>query len=185
MSRRLIIVACFLGLGFSALSATPAQAGWREFHYRTMLDWHRNNVWPQPWLHIDRLATCRIFDIQAQNGWAQQSTLTSFHFNPDTHKLTESGRNKVRTIMMQHPEAFRTIFVVMGPSEENTVARLDSVQQIASDTSMGALPQIRRVAVPPRGWPAEEIDNITTRRLESAPVPRIEKTNGSLTTSVN
>ena len=77
MSRRLIIVACFLGLGLSALSATPAQAGWREFHYRTMLDWHRNNVWPQPWLHIDRLATCRIFDIQAQNGWAQQSTLTS------------------------------------------------------------------------------------------------------------
>ena len=183
MSRRITLIACLLAT--CVLSAMPAQAGWREFHYRTMLDWHRNNVWPQPWVHMDRLATCRMFDLQAQNGWAQQSTLSSFHFDHESHQLTESGRNKVRTILTQHPEAFRTIFVVMGQNEEHTVARLDSVQQVATTMTNGSLPQIRRVAVPPRGWPAEEIDTITTRRLESMPVPRIDKVNGSATTNIN
>ena len=161
MSRRQIVIACALVV--TALSAVPADAGWREFHYRTMLDWHRNNAWPQPWVHVDRLATCRIFDLQAQNGWCQQSTLTAFHFNMETNELTEAGRNKVRQIMTQHPESFRTLFVVMGKSEEQTATRVDSVQQTAVTISDGALPQIRRVAIPPRGWPAEDVDAITNR----------------------
>ena len=123
-----------------------------------------------------------MFDLQAQNGWSQQSTLTAFHFHPETQKLTESGANKVRAILTQHPESFRTIFVVTGLDEQQTASRIDSVQQIATHMTNGALPQIRRVAITPRGWPADEVDTIAVRHQESMPIPRIPKFDGSVTT---
>ncbi len=182
MSRRLILVA--LALTATVVNIPEANGGWKEFKHQVALVWHRNNAWPQPWVNVDRMATCRIFDLQAQNGWCQQSTLTSFHFNPDTHELTEAGRNRVRQILTQHPTNFRTLFVVMGEDEKTTVGRVDSVQQVAMNVAGdGALPDIRRVAIAPRGWPADEVNTIALRLQESMPVPRIQKSNTSLTTN--
>ncbi|HEY6563210.1 MAG TPA: hypothetical protein VIY86_01815, partial [Pirellulaceae bacterium] len=76
------------GLVLSAAVVPSAQAGWAEFKQRAALDWHRNNAWPQPFVEMDRLATCSPFVTMAENGWMQQCTLTSFHFDPNTNQLT-------------------------------------------------------------------------------------------------
>ncbi len=173
MSLRLTILLNSLLLAMICGSVGNA-AGWQDCHYRSKLNWHRSNVWPQPWVQADRLATCHIFDLMAQNGWCQQSTLTAFHFDPASQQLTEAGRMKVRQILTQHPENFRTVFVVMGKDEKETVTRLDSVQQSASlMIADGTLPDIRRVAVPPRGWPADEVNAIGRRFQDTIPAPRL------------
>jgi predicted oxidoreductase len=110
----------------------------------------------------------------AQNGWCQQSTLTDFHFDKATQQLTEAGRLKVAQVMTQHPQPFRTMFVVMANSERETAVRLDSVQQTAALVATdGVLPQIHRVAIPPRGWSADEINAIGKKRQETIPTPRL------------
>ena len=171
MTQRYILLC---GLALSTLMGSTVNAGWHEFQQRAHLDWHRNNVWPQPWTRTDRLATCRIFDLMAQNGWCQQSTLTDFHFDKATQQLTEAGRLKVAQVMTQHPQPFRTMFVVMANSERETAVRLDSVQQTAALVATdGVLPQIHRVAIPPRGWSADEINAIGKKRQETIPTPRL------------
>ena len=110
----------------------------------------------------------------AQNGWCQRSTLTDFHFHKATQQLTEAGRLKVAQVMTNHPQQFRTMFVVMANTEKETAARMDSVQQIAAQvTTDGVLPQIHRVAISPRGWSAQEINAIGKKRDETIPTPRL------------
>ena len=185
MTRKYLLSLCGMALAVSAVCPT-AHAGWREFHYRSMLDFHRNNVWPQPFVQQDRLATCQMFELMRQNGWCQRSTLTEFYFHPTTNQLTEAGRMKVQEILVQHPQPFRTLFVVTGKDERTTAARIDSVQQLANlVVSDGSLPAIRRVHIPPRGWPAEDINAISVQYRNTIPPPRIKTQEGSVTTQLD
>jgi len=182
MSRRILFLAC--GLMLTAISVQTVDAGWREFHRRSVLDYQRNKAWPQPWVHTDRMATCQIFDLMAQNGWCQQSTLTTHHFHPTTQQLTEAGRMKVHQILKQHPPSFRTMFVVTSADERTTATRMDSVQTVAAAMlTDGSLPEIQRVNIPPRGWPAEEINLINAKFQQTIPSPRLPTITGSATTS--
>ncbi len=182
MSRKFLILTS--GVLLAVMSMQTAHAGWEEFHHRCVLDFHRNSAWPQPWINHDRIASCHIFDLMRQNGWCQQSTLTAFHFDPNTDELTEAGRMKVQQILLQHPQEFRTLFVVTGNDEKSTANRVDSVQNAAAlFTIDGTLPEIRRVYIPPRGWPAEDIATINTQFQNSMPAPRLPQMNGAMTTN--
>ena len=151
------------------------EAGWHDFVQRTRLDWHRNNAWPQPFVLQDRLSTCAVFVTQAQNGWYAASTLSSLHFNSETQLLTEAGELKVREIVTQHPEQYRTVFVVNGMSEKETSIRKDSIQQaISRILTEGSMPAVHVVNTAPRGWPAEEIDAVSRAYRSSRPQPRID-----------
>ena len=59
----------------------------------------------------------------------QQCTLTGFHFDPSTDQLTEAGRLKIQSILFEHPEQFRKIYVVRGYREEQSEKRVASVRE--------------------------------------------------------
>jgi hypothetical protein len=111
---------------------------------------------------------------QAQNGWYAASTLSSLHFNPETQVLTEAGELKVREIVTQHPEPYRTVFVVKGLSDRASAIRKDSIQQaISRIVTEGGMPDVQLVTVEPRGWPAEEIDAVERSYRSTRPQPRL------------
>ena len=170
MLRRTIVLTCLL----SFLCAADSQAGWHDFMNRVRLDWHRNNAWPQPFVNQDRMATCSAFVTQAQNGWYAASTLTGMYFDPQTQVLTEAGELKVREIVTQHPEQYRTVFVVKGLSENASSIRKDSIQQAVSRIIPdGSMPEVTLVNTSLRPWPAEEIDAVGRAYRSTRPAPRL------------
>ena len=151
-----------------------AGGGFHSFCERSRLDWHRNHAWPQPFIAQDRMAICNPFQTMAVKGWWRQNTLTSYHFHPETHELTEAGRLKVRDIVIASPESQRTVFVVNGFSDQATSIRTDSVQQtIAGFVNTGAMPEVRHLVREPRAWTAEEINLINRSYSSTMPSPRL------------
>jgi len=162
-------------LAITAIATCNVEAGHSERRARHRLDFQRNLAWPQPFITRDRLASCSFFDLMAENGWSQQSTLTPFHFDSKSQKLTEVGQAKVRQILTQQPEQFRTLFVSSGQDNRQTAQRLAAVQQAASQVMPeGALPDVRQVAIPPRGWPAEYTNSVNKKYTDSIPEPRLK-----------
>jgi hypothetical protein len=155
------------------LVALPALGGWHEFCQRAALDWRRANAWPQPFVEADRLATCAPFVQMAENGWAQQSTLTSFHFDPVTNQLTEAGRLKIQSILYQHPAPFRTVYVVQAVQDEQTQTRLEAAKETVTHFVGTDAPDVRLTTIEPRGMPAEEVQAISARLRETLPDPRL------------
>ena len=102
MRRKIAIFAVF---AVSAISATSAHAVFID-----SLDcyiengYHRNVMWPWPYVCPDRLATREPFDIMVRNGWRRQNLLGSHHFDPASGGLTEAGQLQVRWIMTQAPQ---------------------------------------------------------------------------------
>src|SRR5690606_32610892 len=96
-SALLLVVVC---LG----AATPAKAQWFEnFCERFKRDYHRNKMWPEPFLQADRQATMAPFAIQTANGWRRQNLISDYHFQEGTNQLTLAGETKVRYILTQMP----------------------------------------------------------------------------------
>lgn len=173
MSFRTLVVASLLAV--TAIATCEVQAGHHERRARNRLDFQRNLAWPQPFITRDRLSSCQFFDLMAENGWSQQSCLTPFHFDAKSQQLTEVGKAKVRQILTHQPEKFRTVFVSAGQNDRETAKRMAAVQQAASDVMpQGALPDVRQVAIPPRGWPAEYTNSISKKYTETIPNPRLQ-----------
>jgi hypothetical protein len=161
-------------VAISAASAVQVHAGWNEFVHRSLLDWHRNNAWPQPFVHVDRLSSCAPFVTMAQNGLCSEFTLGEYHFHPETQILTEAGRRKVIDILRRQPEGFSKVFVVRGADDQNSSIRLDSVQQaIAATQPHGAMPEVRFTDFQPRGLPASYIDAVGRKLDATVPDPRL------------
>ena len=176
LRRRSIILTCLVA--FCCVS--QSRAGWHEFCQRVQLDWHRNNAWPQPFIAHDRIAACSPFVTQAENGWYAASTLSDLNFDFETQMLTEAGELKVRQIVTQHPENYRTVFVVKGHTQRDTEKRTDSVQQtVARIIPDGTLPEVRRVHISPRPWAAEEINAVERAYRSSRPAPRLPPGSGA------
>lgn len=170
MLRRIILLTCLV----SFFGVSESQAGWHEFMNRMRLDWHRNNAWPQPFVNQDRMSTCSMFVTQAQNGWYAASTLSGMYFKPNSHILTEAGELKVREIVTQHPEQYRTIFVEKGLSQRSSEIRKDSIQQAVSRIlPEGGMPEVQLVDSVLREWAAEEVDAVGRAYRTSRPQPRL------------
>ena len=123
---------------------STAQAGWNEFVHRSLLDWHRNNAWPQPFVQMDRLAACAPFVTMRNNGLCGEFTLGDAHFHPETQTLTEAGQLKVIDIIRRQPQGFDKVFVKKGQDEQTSAIRLDSVQQtLERYIPSGSLPDVR------------------------------------------
>lgn len=169
MKTRILLIGLFAVIPLSQVSA-----GWHEFMDRQMLEWHRNNAWPQPFDQQDRMAVCQPFIAMRAAGWKQQSTLSSYHFDPGTHQLTEAGQLKVRQITTKHPEGFNNVYVVTGLSRESSAIRLDSAQQaVAKWVPEGSLPQVTLVEFDPPSVPAGEIAIINKQRMATIVPPRL------------
>jgi hypothetical protein len=181
MRSRIIKIALFAMVTLTFVPSV-SHADWASFKQRCKLDWYRNNQWPDPFMAVDRISVCSPFVAMAQNGWYQQSTLSSFHFHPMTNELTEAGKLKVRHIVVNHPEQYKKVFVLQALSDEASLTRVDSVQQtVAQFTTGQGMPEVRMVSMDPPGKGADEVDAMNRLFRETLTPPRLPQFQSTVT----
>jgi hypothetical protein len=171
MSRRgpvLVVLSLVVG---SSLASGTAEAQWFSNLKKV---YHRNAMWPEPFLQPDREATMTPFAIQVANGWRRQNLLSDYHFSDHNHQLTQAGEVKLRYILTQMPPMRRTVFVQQGLSPEVTESRLVAVQRAATRIAPpGQVADVVESNLPNDGWPAEDIDAVTRKFNATRPDPRL------------
>lgn len=157
-----------------ALSALGSVTLAGDFMDRCKLDWHRNNMWPQPFIMADRISVCEPFAIQVNNGWRLQNTIGDAYFDANNNELTVAGQTKVKWIVQQAPASRRTVFVLMSEDREATNARVRSVQQAAERYTIKGPPA--EVLLTDRdviGGSGEYYDSVDRALKSSVPAPRL------------
>lgn len=172
--RILVLSVVLIGLG----TALPAQGQILENICR---DFKRNNCWPAPFVCPDRQTVRAPFVIMVHNGWRRQNILGDSHFRSETGELTEAGKLKVQWILTQAPQQHRIIFVHQAARPDETAARIDAVQQLASQlVPSGQLPEVVETSLNEGGWPADQIDKLSRDFFEkSLPAPKLPEKEGS------
>lgn len=164
----------FVALSSLALAVAAGSAWGGDFWSRVHTDWHRNNMWPQPFIYADRAAACEPFAIQVNNGWRLQNTIGDAYFDSTSHELTLAGQAKVKSIVQQAPQSRRNIFVLMSDNEEATSGRVASVQQAAARYTLKGTPA--EVQITDRdvfGGSGEYYDSVDRAMKSSVPPPRL------------
>jgi hypothetical protein len=181
---RLTVIATLIGLvvvgGVSTASAQCDECG----HY-IKSGYHRNVLWPWPYVCPDRIAEREPFEIMIRNGWRRQNLLGSYLFNPSTNQLTTAGELQVRWTMTQTPPNFRQIFVEQSIDPAVTAARMASVREYASKVALdGQVPQVYDTPMVAEGRPAAVVDATNVKFMENMPVPvlpAVQNSNGTST----
>ena len=163
-------------LTITVVSSSHAHAqrayGWDSFWHNVGVSAKRMNHYPEPFIYADREAAREPFRIMVQNGWQLQNTIGHDYFHPETQELTRAGQHKVRTIVTQSPEPFRTVYVLRGGNPDVTAIRIDSVQQIvARAIPSGNLPPVVETGTQLRGTPGEYVDTTLRGALTAQPAP--------------
>jgi hypothetical protein len=162
----LAVVAC------CAASAQAQQFGWDRFWHRTAVDAKRMNHYPEPFIYADREAAREPFRVMVCNGWKLQNTLSSHYFHPESQQLTRAGELKLRSILVDVPEQYRTVYVLRGDNADVTAMRVDAVQQsIARAMPGGAMPQVVETGIELRGHPGDYVDDTYRKAQSSQPAP--------------
>ena len=170
--RRLLTT---FGLAATLAITSAAEADWHEFWYRTKVDFHRNNAWPEPFQSADRAVARDYFRIQVSNGWRLQNTVGMWFYEDGTSELNRAGELKVKQIVTQNPPHRRTVFVLMGETQAITAKRVESVQRaISRFVPEGPLPQILLTDVDLEGGSGEYFDRIDSAYRQSIPAPRLD-----------
>jgi hypothetical protein len=156
-------------------SAGSAKAQWFEtFKQNFKRDYHRNAMWPEPFLQPDRNAVMVPFAIQTANGWRRQNLLSDYHFDDVTNQLTLAGETKLRFILTQMPPSRRTVFVQQGLASDVTSARMHAVERASSRIlPEGMVANVVESNLPNDGWPAADIDAVARKFNATRPDPRL------------
>jgi len=171
--RRLHLVA------LSSLVLFTSAAGAEDFWARLKTDWHRNNMWPSPFIEADRASVCEYFAVQTNNGWRLQNTIGDAYFDSSTQELTLAGQHKVKWIVQQAPLHRRAVFVLMNESQEVTNARMASVQQaVGRFTVKGTPAEVMLTDRDVAGGSGEYYDAVDRALKGSVPVPRLPTPTG-------
>jgi hypothetical protein len=151
-----------------------------DFWERSKLDWHRNNMWPQPFIVADRISVCEPFAIQTNNGWRLQNTIGDAYFDPNNQELTVAGQTKVKWIVQQAPVSRRTVFVLVSEDQQATNARVSSVQQaVGRFTIKGPPAEVMLTDRDVTGGSGEYYDSVDRALKGSVPPPRLPARGGS------
>ncbi len=159
-----------------AASAVPVQAQYvlEDFAHSVKRDFKRNNCWPEPFVRPDRVSVRVPFALMVHAGWQQQNLLGLYHFKENGAELNEAGQLKVRSILAETPPHHRTIYLQRAISEEQTAARMETVQELVAKLSVNSeTPSVVLSSAPASGWPADEVDAIGRKFQASAPQPRL------------
>ena len=140
-------------------------------------DTKRRNCWPAPFVCPDRQSARAPFAIQVSNGWQKQNLIGDYYFTDNSGELSESGKLKIRWILLEGPSQHRDIFVHVGPTAEETAARLDAVRSYAMKAAPNNIAMISETTLTDAGWPADRIDIISRKFMASTPDPRLPKQN--------
>jgi hypothetical protein len=158
----LMIVACIYAMPVSA-----GEIG--EFLSSIARDTKRRNCWPEPFIYADRTQQRQAFAIEVAAGWERQNMLSDFHFVPGGNELTEAGRERVRTIVKESPDAYRQIFVHRGDSPQESGLRMQAVQRFVAQTPYARNVPIFESTRTDEGWPADRIDLVSKKSLAATP----------------
>lgn len=134
----------------------------------------RNDAWPKPFLCYDRQSFHGIFAVMTQRGFQCECTLTSDHFDSETHQLNRAGKSKIAGIMRNLPEVARQVHVFQDSSEEIANARLANVKAEleTSYTSLPA-PEIAVTGYAPHGMSGTLVEDVQKRFIEGLPAPSV------------
>ena len=135
--------------------------------------YHAGHYWPHPYACQDQDYVRAISSAQTSNGWVMMTTLYDYHFD-DSHLLNESGRMQLRWILENAPARHRYAFVQAGIDNATSQFRLAAVKNEATQL-VGAdqVPPVLIRVTSPLGRPANEVDAIRRRELETIVIPRI------------
>lgn len=153
---------------------------WRPWAFHTA----QNIKWPEQFLDHDRSAARAPFNAMIANGWRAQNTIATYHFNEETGHLNDTGRLKVRSVMLETPVEWRTLYVLRGDTQQLTSERLRSVQEYALELSQGENPPpVLITTVEPRGTRGDVANGVNQRFMENAPAPVLPQANRSSASS--
>ncbi len=134
--------------------------------------YHRNKVWPYPYICPDRAAVREPFEIMVRNGWRRQNLMGGYLFNPVTNQLTTAGELQIRWIMTQAPPAYRQVFVERSLDPEVTASRIAAAREFASRVSLdGQVPEVFESSLMAEGRPAAIVDATNVKFMENMPIP--------------
>ena len=139
-------------LSISALSC--GIIGCADMRHQAGIDYARNVAWPQPFRGADANSVIAPFDVMRDNGWRENNTLGTGLFSTQ-QALNEAGAIKVQWIVTQAPQNQRIVYVKAGNTEQETNARVESVQLAVSQLiPSGPLPQILVTEIEPAPFSA-------------------------------
>jgi hypothetical protein len=166
----------FFALFGAAMLVTAAQA------QGLVDDYHARNRWPEPYESVDRAAAQSPFFAMVAKGWEQQNMLVDQHFEEGNNRLSESGRLKVRWILLQAPAQHRVIYLHQALDAPATSQRVDAVQRLVLQTVADPLNvPILVTTLDPVENSAERIDLVNRNFLKMSPPPILPKLGGGQT----
>jgi hypothetical protein len=180
MRRTIAIFAVFAAVAFGPTRARAVCIDAVDNYLES--GYHRNVLWPWPYVCPDRISEREPFDIMIRNGWRRQNLLGSYHFDPTTNRLTEAGQLEVRWIVTQAPPGRRQIFIERALDPSATAARMAAAREYASQVMVdGQAPQVYETNMMVEGRPAPVVDVTNVKFLENMRVPALPaaSTNGS------
>ena len=168
-----VVVTVILGWADSTWAHNPFHC-LATFCHNVHRDWKRNNCWPEPFVCPDRQLVREPFITMVANGWQRQNTLSDDYFQPGTHVLTPAGKNKVRWILTEAPENHRILYVYRAIRPEDTAKRISEVQKLAQQfMPEGEPPTVLQTNIRAKGWPAQQVDHVNRKFIETMPPPRL------------
>ena len=112
------------------------------------------------------------FALIVASGWERQNLLIDQYFEENGTRLTEAGKVRIRWILFEAPVEHRIIYVHRSIEPEETASRVLIAQPTASQVLHGQpLPPIIESNASMEGWPAERVDIINKKFLQSIPAP--------------
>jgi hypothetical protein len=143
------------------------------FYWRTWRShWRENVAWPEQYFDADRSAARAPMQLMIANGWRAQNTISNYHFDEETGMLNDTGREKVHSVLFDHPPEWRTLYVLRGHKAEQTAARMKAVQDYALNELQGEpLPPVLMTTIEPRGTRGDVTQKVSTGFMENAPAP--------------
>ncbi|MCA8987377.1 MAG: hypothetical protein KDA78_07040 [Planctomycetaceae bacterium] len=135
---------------------------------------HAAHFWPTPYNHIDRSYIECLEEAQIAEGWKNATTLYEYHFSPDTHQLTKSGREHLLWIMQNAVTHRRMAYVQASAEPYINDLRLASVNQFVhevggQDCTMAVMLHVTS----PISRPAVEVESYQRVWLENMESPHI------------
>lgn len=168
-----------------ATGASSATADWHEFWHNLHVGYYRNNAWPDPFNELDANQVVAPFEVMKHNGWKLHNTIGNELFRDGDGALLASGSKRVHWIATQAPASRRNVYVLRGGSQQETQARIASVEEtLANINYSGHKPSILVTDVEPSSASGEWATKINRDWLEQLAAPRLPSASSSGTAGV-
>jgi hypothetical protein len=113
------------------------------------------------------------------NGWQRQNMLTGQHFDAETGKLTEAGEAKVLWILNDAPPQHRSIYVRRARTPQDTVTRLNTVEQfVMQSAEPNEFPPVLVTTQSGDGYSGDRYDAVIRKFQQSILDPKLAPVSG-------